>query len=513
MAERDRGVGIDLGTSNSSVCLLDTSRGTYDFATVRGDGGLTEIPSAVARQYGQFYFGPAAIRRESADPSVVLRNFKLLLRSNIPVAIGEEEFEPVELAHRFLSYLKTGYEHSFGHPIRRAVITVPAYEEFDVDYQTRIRAAVVGPADGEPLFDDVVTLKEPDAVLMSLIELDQLIDKTVLVFDMGGGTLDVTIRKVLRNPDAPDRPILRPVSIFGSDMAGVRLTESLGDYVLSQWETRNRFAFSEQERQRALRLNFGRLDDVKRQLSAYGAVDGMNSSRLELCHLEFPGKGQGYFDLELPAAVLTEVSRPLCDAALDTVQIALTEAGLMPSDIDAYFAVGGTSQLPYMQHLLREYFGKAPTPRLSEHGLVDPYLAVSKGAAAYDLSREDVAHSVPNTAPVLEQVLPYDISLLVNGHSELKVLVASKTSLPAPVFEQVFYMPQDSDNLDIHLYRGSGSVQDAASLACRTVFFPTVRQRNAEVKIRIAVNLDGSMDVEAAGDDGGTITAFTTSTI
>lgn len=513
MTDREVGIGIDLGTSNSAVCRLDTSSGRYDFLFARGDGGVTEIPSAVARQHGNFYFGVGAVRREASDASKVVRNFKRLLRSNTPVVIGDEKFEPVDLTREFLRYLKDTCERSFGHPVTRAVVTVPAYDEYDVDYQARIRDATIDPDGGPPLFESIATVKEPDAVLLSLIDTYLLIGKTVLVFDMGGGTLDVTIRRVEENSGDPFRPYLRHAAVFGSDMAGARLTDMLGEYALAHWEAKNRFTFSDEERDLALRMNFGRLDDVKRQLSTYGAADGMASSRSELCHLAFPGKGEGYYDVDLPASLLTEVSRPVCEAALDTVKIALDEAGLLPSEVDAYFTVGGTSQLPYMQHLLREYFGKPPTPQVSEHGFIDPYLAVSKGAAVHDLGREEGIHSVPNTTPILEQVLSYDISLLVNSHLELKVLAAKGAMLPTPVFEQVCYMPQDSDNVDIHLYRGSGSVQDAVSLARRTVYFPEVKRRNSEVRIRVSIDGDGFLAVQALSDDGELLTAFTASTI
>lgn len=512
MAERTTGVGIDLGTSNSAVCRLDTSRGLFDFQHTRGDGGTTEIPSIVAAQGGRLYFGRAAERRASGRQHTVLRNFKLLLRRNEPVQLGDEVWEPVDLVHGFLAHLKENYERHFQDPLTRAVITVPAYEEFDFDYQARIAEAVRGRGGEAPLFTDVVTLKEPDAVLMSLIDVYRLVDQRVLVFDMGGGTLDVTIREVVDNSENPERPIMRALAVMGSDVAGVKVTEALGEWVLAQWERRGRFQFASDERAQAVRENFAMFDDVKKQLSEYGARAGTDSARAEHCHVEFAGRGQGYFDLDVPGSVLSELSAPLCQAALDTVEKAVAEAGLVPADIDSYFTVGGTSQLPLMQQMLTSYFGKAPVSRVSDHGLVDPYLAISKGASVHDFDRETAPKNdeprVPNTAPVLEQKLPYDLSLLVDHQEALRVLVPKGAVLPHADVVQTFYMPVEDDNLDLIVYRGSGSVDEATALARRTITFPTKLPRNAEVSIRFSVSEDGTMTVAALGRDGEPIDAL-----
>src|SRR4051794_33120728 len=91
MVERDQGVGIDFGTSNSAVCRVDTGKGYYDFQLAR-DGQLTEVPSAVAQYRGQLYFGPGAVRKEAADPNAVLRNFKALLRENEDVTLWDRTY-------------------------------------------------------------------------------------------------------------------------------------------------------------------------------------------------------------------------------------------------------------------------------------------------------------------------------------------------------------------------------------------------------------------------------------
>ena len=515
MTTIDQGVGIDLGTSNSSICRLDVSRGTYDFAHAKDEAGTsTELPSLVAVFQDQMYFGHAAIRRERSPEAESLRNFKLLLRSNEPVLLGGREYQPVQLMHRFLSFLKQTYERQWG-PLDKAVITVPALEDFDVDYLARLRAAVTGEGHA-PLFTDFVTLKEPDAVLMSLIELDKLEGQKLVVFDMGGGTLDVSIREVTPNADDPKRPILKALAITGSKVAGVHLTIDFGAKLVQEWAAKAKITLEPPELQRIISTNFHAFDESKIALSGIGDREGLDSTVSDPFALDGGELGRS-IHLEPRASDLTELSRPICEEALTTVKKALAEAGLEPYEIDKYIMVGGSSQLPMMKQMLLEFFGKEPLSYVSEFGRIDPQNAISKGAAVYDLDRpvtigqrasSETSPSVPNTAPILEQILPYDLSLLVNGGEELRVLVPKGAVLPFGEISQTFYMPKTDDNIDIALYRGTGEPADAIPVARRTVWFPQSLSTNAEVDVKFSVAEDGAVTVYAQAKSGSPVLAL-----
>lgn len=501
------GVGIDLGTSNSSICRLDVSRGTYDFAFASDEGGRADLPSLVSVYGGEMYFGEAAVRRERSPEAASLRNFKLLLRDNTPLRLGDQEFEPVELMHRFLRYLKGVYEQQWG-PLSKAVITVPAYEEFDLDYQERLRQAVAG-RDGEPLFTDVKTLKEPDAVLVSLIDLDKLEGQRILVFDMGGGTLDVSIREVTHNPDDPQRPILKQLAITGSDAAGVALTFDYGVKLVEQWAAKSKITLDIGQVEQVIKSNFAAFDASKIALSGLSHREGLDSTMVDPFTLEGGEFGRA-IQLSPRPVDLTQLSGQVCDDAVRTVEKALSDAGLLATDIDTYIMVGGASQLPLMRHRLRDYFGKEALSNVSDLGRIDPRNAISKGAAYFDLERPSGSHgtagpgdtSVPNTTPILEQILPYDLSLLVDAGAKLQVLVGKGTPLPAPDRSITFYMPQADDNIDIALYRGSGMPSQAHEVTRRRVWFDKDLPTNAEVQVTFEVADDGAVTVFVSGDSG-----------
>lgn len=508
MTAHDIGIGIDLGTSNSSICRLDVSRGTFDFAHARDEQGHENLPSLISVYRGQMYFGQAAVRRERSPDSDSLRNIKLLLRDNQEVILGGTSYTPVELIHLFLRYLKETYEQQWG-PLTKAVITVPAFEEFDIDYQDRLRQAVMGP-DGEPLFTDVITLKEPDAVLMSLIEWDSLDGQRILVFDMGGGTLDVSVREVTPNSKDPKRPILKALAITGSHQAGAALTFDFALELLRAWYEEHKLPFDADAAPRLISTNFEAFDSAKIALSGIAAREGIDAESEDLFSIAGGPDGRA-ISLSPRVVDLTNLSRNICEQAIVTLEKALSDAGLVAADIDNYIMVGGSSQLPLMGQLLKDFFGKDRLSYVSEVGRIDPYMAISKGAAVYDLDRpagggasataED-SPSVPNTSPILEQILPYDLSLLVDSGMKLRVLIAKGTVLPSAQTSVTFYMPKHDDNIDIALYRGSGLPADASPVARRTVWFDRQLPINAEVHVLFEVSVDGAVTVFVRGTDG-----------
>lgn len=509
--ERTFGIGIDLGTSNSAVCRLETGSGRYEFAHAMDLAGNRDIPSAVYIDTdGGWYFGQAAEQRQQTalEADRVISNFKLLLRANAPLDVpGIGEVDPVQLVHRFVAYLKQCYETRFQMPCERAVITVPAHSEFDADYRERVRQAVQESGFG-PLFESVSTLEEPDAVLMSLIDLEPFYDSTVLVFDMGGGTLDVTIRQV---DGSGDRPVLHHAAVTGSNAAGVQVTRALTNHVLTRWEQRAGFSFTVAEREAAARTNHFSIDQAKRHLSGLAELGGLDSTQTYNCRVNYPGRGEGYFADYIAAKVLTDLSRPTCETALATVQEALDEAGLVSGDIDHYFMVGGSSMLPLMRTMMKDFFGgRDPNPSMGSYGDIDPLLSVSKGAALYDFQRHEEARNVPSTVPVLERRLPYAVSLLVDI-DRVECLVPEGSPLPFGPVSRTRYMPVDDDNVDIVMLRGEGNLQDCAPMAHRTVFFDGVRRRGSEFEITWFVDEDGGVTVTILGTDGEPIEAITAS--
>src|SRR5690606_27428610 len=248
--------------------------------------------------------------------------FKLLLRSNQPITVPgvAEPVEPVRLVREFLIYLKSCFESTLKVPCPRAVVTVPAYQSFDVAYKARVREAAMLP---EPLFESISTVEEPDAVLLSMGDLSQYYGKTVLVFDMGGGTLDVSVRDV---DERDGRPFLTHRAVDGSDAAGRRVTDALSDRVLDAWERKHGFTFTDEERSTARRINHVPIDGAKRHLSRLAAEHGPDSERSFNCKVHFVGKETSTSSTARSVREFTALSRTVCEEARATVEKTLASA-------------------------------------------------------------------------------------------------------------------------------------------------------------------------------------------
>lgn len=503
MSDRSFGIGIDLGTSNSAVAHLETSSGRYELQHAHDLAGLRDIASAVyIDTSGRFDFGATAIDRQQnpADMARVITRFKLRLQQNEPIEVpGIGSVDPVELTGRFLRYLKACYEGTFHRACDRAVIAVPAHEGFDIDYRERIRQAIVSDPTGEPLFSSVGTITEPDAVLMAVRDLTPLYDQNVLVFDMGGGTLDVTIRRV--EPDA-NRPLLVHCAVEGSDAAGERITRGLAHEILNMWETRNGFTFSDVERSQAIEFNYGPLDYDKRVLSKKASLEGNDSPSAVSCQVNFVGRGDSYFVADLPVSRFTEICEPVCRDAIDTVSKALADAGMLPSDISTYFMVGGSSRLPLMLEMMKELFdGRGPNPPIGAFGSLDQLLAVADGAAIYDLDFEDEP-TLPYVPPLLDKRVPYSISLEVDGPSATRALIRRNTALPTEPETHSLRLSAPSRKVKINLLKGEGPLDSCVPLQNRFVHFDTTQPEDTAFDLAIWLDEDGDPHITAQDTDG-----------
>jgi len=496
MNERVFGLGVDLGTSNSAISRVDISSGRPEFMDAKDLGGDREIPSVVYfHPDGAMEFGHVAAQRARlpSDADRVLTNVKLLLRSNEPIVVPglASPVEPKQIIRGMLAHLKSCAERTFATPCTRAVISVPAHEEFDVDYRARVREAAM---EGEPLFQSISTIPEPDSVLMSIGDLQPLAGRRVLVFDMGGGTLDVSIRDVEMRDG---HPFLTQLAVVGSDAAGRRVTQALIDHMIDKWEKDIGFTFSTEEREQAIRINFTSIDDAKRHLSSMIQQHGADSPRAHSCIMIAPrGKHEPY-SVSVQAKVLTKLCEDVCADAIVTVERALARAGCTAEEIDDYFVVGGSSRLPLMQERLVQLFRKSPSPLMGPFGTIDSTLAVVRGAAVDDLERAEQP-AVPMTAPVLERRLPYAISMVTDSHEATKTLVPENAPLPFGPVEETFYVKATGDQeVSIVLVRGEGPPDGCPIIAPNVVTLLEPAYQNDPLAISWFIDESGEMIVQA----------------
>lgn len=514
MSDRIFGIGIDLGTSTCAVSRVDISAGMPTFMEATDLGGDLQIPSVChVREDGSLEFGmPAKLKHNSPrDAARVVTNVKLILRENKPLQIPgvEQPIEPKSIIRGLLAYLKECFEHTAEVTCSRAVVTVPAYDEFDADYRAAVRDAVMTP---EPLFESIDVLPEPDAVLMSIGDLSAFDGETVLVFDMGAGTLDVTVREV---SVVDGFPILLQKAIAGSSAAGSKITDALASIALDKRERGQGFTYSKEGLEAAKRMNHLGIDDAKRILS--GSVARGESTKASLALLCPEGKGA--YTVDLDNVDFANAVDPIVVEARETIDLALAKAKLVASDIDRYFMVGGSSALRPVRDMVRAVFGdRDPNPLQGNFGSINPMLAIARGAAIFDLEHDDLAID-SYRAPQIENRLPYSISLVTaagdgaSGEKGRRILVEEGTVLPHGWESHDFYIQRDGQtHLDVQLVRTASEDNQVVDLKPRSCELYEPGRRGSKLEFSWYVETSGELTVRAVDEFGREIDSWTLGT-
>jgi len=514
MSDRVFGIGIDLGTSTCAVSRVDISSGMPTFMEATDLGGDLQIPSVCyIREDGSLEFGMAARLRHNSprDAARIVTNVKLLLRENKPLHIQgvEQPVEPKAIIRGLLAYLKHCFEHTAEMTCSRAVVTVPAYGEFDVDYRAAVRDAVMNP---EPLFESIAVLPEPDAVLMSIGDLSAFDGETVLVFDMGAGTLDVTIREV---SVVDGFPILLQKAIAGSSAAGSKITDALASIALAKRGRNQGFTYSKESLEAAKRMNHLGIDDAKRSLSGSVARGDLAKAAITLLCPD----GRGTYSVDLDGDDFMNAVAPVVTEARETVDSALAKSKLVASDIDRYFMVGGSSALQPVKDMVREMFGdRDPNPLQGNFGSILPTLATARGAAIFDLEHDDLGID-SYRAPQIENRLPYSISLVTaagdgaSGEEGRRILVEEGTVLPHGWESHDFYVQRDGQtHLDVRLVRTASEDNQVVDLKPRSCELYEPGRRGSRIEFSWYVETTGELTVRAVDEVGREVDAWTLGT-
>ena len=275
---------------------------------------------------------------------------------------------------------------------------------------------------------------------------------------------------------------------MGSTTAGRKLTELLAKEMLDKWQKAQGVTFSNEERQSLTEFNFQAIDDTKRQLSALANRPNLNLTISQKTNLLPTDPSMHQYRPEISVEQFQGFALQIIQEAIGTIKSALAKAGLLESEIDSYFVVGGSSMLPLLDDELEKYFGKKAEPLIGDYGLIDKTLAISRGAAVYDLGL---------IGTTLERKLPYTISLVVDNRLNTKTLVPEGSILPfGPEIVEV-YAPSTNDTLSFVLVRGEGHPDQCVELKPATISFIEPPKFNETVSVEVRVSYAGDLMVSA----------------
>jgi Fe-S protein assembly chaperone HscA len=477
-------VGIDLGTTNSLVAYTDATTGQPK--CIPGPYGSTLCPSVVSLDPdGSIIVGEAARRRLLTQPERTIYSVKRLMgrgpadiqselklfpfridpasKNVIRVMLGDKFFTPPEISAFILRELKNWAEAFFGEPVDRAVITVPAYFNDAQRQATKDAGKIAG-------LEVLRLVNEPTAAALAY-GLHEKQRGRVAVYDLGGGTFDISVLKLISTSEGD---IYQVLSTNGdTHLGGDDIDNLLQAFVHELILQNDEIDFSPhgelaQELRKAL-------IDVKHQLS--------NS---ETATLRFPLPNGSVFVREFTRGELEALIRQVVGRTMGPVKQALADAQLKPADIEEVVLVGGTTRTPLIRRTVQEFFGRKP------HTELNPDEVVALGAA---VQANILDRGVKNM--LLLDVTPLSLGIETYGGAVAKIIPRNST-IPASAQELYTTGVDNQTGIDIHVLQGERELaKDCRSLARFTLRVPPAPAGLPRIEVKFLIDANGILQVAA----------------
>jgi chaperone protein DnaK len=409
-------IGIDLGTTNSCVAVLEGGEPKI----IPNPEGNRTTPSAVAFKNGERQVGEIAKRQAITNPNTVL-SIKRHMGTDYKVKIEGKEYTPQEISAIILQYLKSYAEDYLGEPVTKAVITVPAYFN-DAQRQATKDAGRIAGLEVERI------INEPTAAALAygLDKTDE--EQTILVFDLGGGTFDVSILEL-------GDGVFEVVATAGDNhLGGDDFDQAIIDYLVNEFKKEHGIDLSQDKM--ALQRLKDAAEKAKKELSS------VTTAQISLPFISAGPQGPLHLDMTLTRAKFEELTAHLVERTLGPTRQALKDAGLTKDDIDKVILVGGSTRIPAVQEAIRREIGKEP------HKGVNPDEVVAMGAA---IQGGVISGDVKDV--VLLDVTPLSLGIETLG-GVFTVLIPRNTTIPTSK-SQIFSTAADNQTaVEIHVLQG-----------------------------------------------------------
>ncbi len=328
-------IGIDLGTTNSCVAVMEGS----ETVVIPNPEGNRTTPSVVGfTKTGERLIGQVAKRQAVTNPDRTIQSIKREMGSDYKVSIDDKNYTPQEISAMILSKLKSDAEAYLGTPVTQAVITVPAYFTDSQRQATKDAGRIAG-------LEVLRIINEPTAASLAY-GLDKESDQKILVFDLGGGTFDVSVLDIADG-------VFEVLATAGNNrLGGDDFDNKIVDYLVDSFKT------SDGVDLRSDRMAMQRLREAAEKAKI--ELSGVTSSNINLPYITADATGPKHMDITLTRAKFDELTADLVQKTMDPVKRAMSDASVSPSDIDKILLVGGSTRIPAVQDAVKNYFGKEP---------------------------------------------------------------------------------------------------------------------------------------------------------
>jgi molecular chaperone DnaK len=456
-------VGIDLGTVNSEVAVMEGGKPTL----IKSAEGEPYFPSIVAfTKEGEMLVGEAAKRQAITNPEGTIHRIKRKMGTDEKVKVWGKEYTPEQISAFILQKIKRDAEEYIGDEIKEAVITVPAYFNDDQRQATKDAGKIAG-------FEVKRILNEPTAAALAY-GLDKEGEHKIAVYDLGGGTFDITIMEV-------GDGVFEVLSTNGdTHLGGADMDMAIVDYLADKFKEEHRIDLREDKK--ALQRLTEAAEKAKMELSS-----AMQTS-IDLPYITVVDGEPKHIQETLTRAKFEQLIEPIVKRTIEPCQQALKDAKLKAEDIDHVVLVGGTTRIPYVRKVVEEIFGKKP-----ERG-IDPMECVAFGAAIQaGIMSGEVERDI-----VLLDVTPLTLSIETLGNVATPI-IERNTTIPTKKSKIFTTAADNQTSVDIHIVQGERPMaSDNKSLGRFTLTgIPPAPRGVPQIEVTFDIDANGILHVSA----------------
>ena len=410
-------IGIDLGTTNSCVAVIEGG----EAVVIANAEGARTTPSVVAfSKEGERMVGTVAKRQAITNPGRTVSSIKREMGSSFKVDIDDKKFTPQEISAMVLAKLKTDAEAYLGQPVTEAIITVPAYFTDAQRQATKDAGKIAG-------LDVKRIINEPTAAALSY-GMDKETDQKIMVYDLGGGTFDVSILEI-------GDGVLEVLATAGNNrLGGDDFDQKVMDWLAAE------FKRSEGVDLTGDKIAMQRLKEAAEKAKI--ELSGVTSTNVNLPYITADATGPKHLDITLTRAKFNELTNDLVEKTLDPMRQAMNDSGLKPSDLARVLLVGGSTRIPAVQELVQKFTGREPFKGINPDECVAMGAAIQGGVLGGDVK-----------GLVLLDVTPLSLGIETMGGVFTK-LIERNTTIPTKK-SQIFSTAADGQtSVEVHVLQG-----------------------------------------------------------